>query len=69
MQPSQHPTIPSSTEVCIVGAGIVGILCALELVERGHRVLCLEKDRVGWANPVAIWAGSGSRDAIRPSCR
>jgi glycine/D-amino acid oxidase-like deaminating enzyme len=49
MQRSQHSTLPSSTEVCIVGAGIVGILCALELVERGHRVVCLEKDRVGWA--------------------
>ncbi len=50
-----HPTPdrPSLTEaieadICIVGAGYTGLSCALELAEKGHKVVLLEGARVGW---------------------
>ena len=33
-----------TTEVVIIGAGIAGIVCALELLEQGRRVLLLDRD-------------------------
>ncbi len=33
-----------STEVVIVGAGIAGMVCALELLDSGHQVLLLDRD-------------------------
>jgi gamma-glutamylputrescine oxidase len=35
-------------EVCIVGAGFTGLSAGLELAERGHEVVMLEAERVGW---------------------
>ncbi len=35
-------------DVCVVGGGFTGITAALELVERGKRVVLLEARRVGW---------------------
>ena len=35
-------------DICIVGAGFTGLSAALELVERGYRVIVLEGERVGW---------------------
>ncbi len=35
----------SASEVVIVGAGIAGIVCALELLEQGRRVLLLDRDQ------------------------
>ena len=35
-------------EVCVVGAGYTGLSAALELAERGHEVVVLEAERVGW---------------------
>lgn len=37
------------TDVCVVGGGITGLLCALELVEEGREVVVLEGDRVASA--------------------
>ncbi len=38
--------MPSAThDVVIVGAGIAGIVCALELLDQGRRVLLLDRDR------------------------
>ncbi|MGN7292233.1 NAD(P)/FAD-dependent oxidoreductase [Rhizobium sp. SAFR-030] len=36
------------TDVCIVGAGFTGISAALELVERGYKVVVLEAERIGF---------------------
>ena len=35
-------------EVCVVGAGFTGLSAALELAERGHRVVVVEAAKVGW---------------------
>lgn len=35
-------------DVCIVGAGFTGMSAALELVERGYKVIVVEGVRVGW---------------------
>jgi len=37
-----------SADVCIVGAGFTGISAALELCERGYKVVVLEAERVGF---------------------
>lgn len=36
---------PASHDVVIVGAGIAGIVCALELLDQGRRVLLLDRDQ------------------------
>ena len=43
--PSSEVTIPSSTDVLIIGAGPAGIFCALELLQRGegHSITMVEK--------------------------
>ena len=35
-------------DVCILGAGYVGLSTALELAEAGYRVVVLEAERIGW---------------------
>lgn len=35
-------------DICIVGAGFTGMSAALELVERGYKVIVVEGVRVGW---------------------
>ena len=41
---SQHIT----ADVCIVGGGFSGVATALELAERGYKVVLLEAHRIGW---------------------
>ena len=36
------------TEVCIIGAGYTGLLSAINLAEKGYKVVVLEANRVGW---------------------
>lgn len=45
-----RPTLEASieTDICIVGAGFTGISAALELSERGFRVVVLEGTRIGF---------------------
>lgn len=47
---------PSIQSVAIVGAGIVGLACALELADRGVRVTLFEKQ---WPPRGASWAAAG----------
>ena len=35
-------------DICVVGAGFTGMSAALELVERGYKVIVVEGERVGW---------------------
>jgi gamma-glutamylputrescine oxidase len=37
-----------SADVCVVGGGLTGTSCALELAKRGYRVIVLEANRIGW---------------------
>lgn len=37
-----------TADVCVVGAGLTGVSCALELAERGYRVIVLEANRAAW---------------------
>lgn len=57
-------------DVCIVGAGIAGLSCALELTQRGQQVVILDAQTTGWGasgrNGGFVGAGyAGSNDFIR----
>jgi len=41
------PHAADDADVAIVGGGVVGVACALELARRGARVVVVERDRVG----------------------
>lgn len=45
-----HPTLAGeiTADVCIVGGGFSGLNTAIELAERGRRVVLLEARRIGW---------------------
>jgi len=43
------PSAAARPDVAVVGGGVIGIACALELARRGRRVTVLERDRVGHA--------------------
>ncbi|HSD27926.1 MAG TPA: FAD-dependent oxidoreductase, partial [Vicinamibacteria bacterium] len=43
----ENAASPPSFDVAVVGGGVVGIACGLELARRGARVLALERGRVG----------------------
>ncbi len=45
-----------SVDVCVVGAGMAGLLCALELAERGRSVAVLERSQVGAGDTSATTA-------------
>ncbi|WP_068085723.1 NAD(P)/FAD-dependent oxidoreductase [Polycladidibacter stylochi] len=36
------------SDICIVGGGLAGLTCAIELLKRGRHVVVLEAERVGW---------------------
>jgi gamma-glutamylputrescine oxidase len=46
----EHPSLQGevSADVCVIGGGIAGCSTALELAERGYRVVLLEGHRIGW---------------------
>jgi D-amino-acid dehydrogenase len=39
--------VTRSTDVAVIGGGVVGVACAVELARRGARVTVLERDRIG----------------------
>src|SRR5882724_9627381 len=45
-----------TVDVCVVGAGIAGLLCALELTERGRSVVVLEREGVAAGDTAATTA-------------
>ena len=47
---SEYPQLQGEveTEICIIGGGFTGVATALTLSERGHKVLILEQNRIGW---------------------
>ena len=47
METGSVPPGTRTTDVAVIGGGVVGVACALELAKRGARVLVLERDRVG----------------------
>ena len=48
-QPGRPPLQGSAeADVCVIGAGYTGLNAALELSQRGYRVVVLEAARVGW---------------------
>jgi glycine/D-amino acid oxidase-like deaminating enzyme len=49
-QQTPRPALAESrrVDVCVVGAGFLGLYCALELARAGKSVLVLEASRVGW---------------------
>lgn len=52
MSPPSSPALPAAAarcDVAVVGGGVVGVACALELARRGAAVTVLERDRVGHA--------------------
>src|SRR6478609_871479 len=45
-----------SADVCVIGAGVAGLLCALELAERGRSVMVVERSHVGFGDTSATTA-------------
>src|SRR5215475_4141231 len=47
---TEHPRLRGEVDadVCIVGGGYTGLSAALELAERGYKVVLLEAARIGW---------------------
>ena len=45
-----HPPLrgDQTADVCVIGGGIAGCSTALELAERGYKVVLLEGQRIGW---------------------
>lgn len=46
----EHPQLQGDviTDVCVIGGGIAGCSTALDLAERGYKVVLLEGQRIGW---------------------
>ena len=42
-----EPTRSVETEVCVIGAGVMGLSASWELSKRGVRVLCIDRSRPG----------------------
>lgn len=47
--------LPAETDVVVIGGGVVGAFTALELAERGHRVLLAEKGAIGGEQSSRNW--------------
>ena len=49
-RPDAAPPLTGSAtaDVCVIGAGFTGVSCALNLAQRGRRVILLESRAVGW---------------------
>ena len=71
-RPAARPALAERlhADVCVVGGGYAGVSAALELAERGFRVVLLEAQRIGWGasgrngGQVIAGYGSGGEHAI-----
>lgn len=65
-RPAALPPLDSHVraDVCVIGAGLAGLSAALELAQRGYKVVILEAQRIGWGasgrNGGQLLAGFGS---------
>lgn len=61
----------SGCDVCIIGAGFTGISAALDLAERGYKVIVLEANKVGWGasgrNGGQLIGGISGEERLRKS--
>lgn len=47
--------LPRETDVVVIGGGVIGCFAALEMAERGHRVLLVEKGEIGGEQSSRNW--------------
>ncbi len=45
--PSPVSDMPTHVDVCVVGAGVVGLTTALELAQQGRNVVVVDADQIG----------------------
>ncbi len=66
-----HPPLDGdiSVEICVIGGGFSGVSAALTLAERGHDVVLLEANRIGWGasgrnggQVLPGWSGEGEME-------
>jgi succinate dehydrogenase/fumarate reductase flavoprotein subunit len=55
--PSVEPALEETADVVVVGGGLAGLTAALTLLDRGARVLLIEKS--GFVGGNSVWASSG----------
>lgn len=47
METASASAVTRTTDIAVIGGGVVGVACALELAKRGAKVLILERDEIG----------------------
>ena len=47
METAAAPAGTRTTDVAVIGGGVIGVACALEIAKRGAKVLVLERDEIG----------------------
>lgn len=56
--PASSPAEPQPVEILIIGAGVLGLCAAVELIQRGHEVAVVDPGQsTGWRNASAVAAG------------
>ena len=60
--------LPKSTEVAIIGGGIIGVSAALTLAERGIPVALFEKGHIAGEQSSRNWAGAASKVGTHVNC-
>ena len=61
----QHSTQSTTSDIAVLGAGIVGVCVALKLQEQGRQVLLIDRDHPGAATSFGN-AGLIERSSVLP---